>query len=228
MIADALRLEIEAHAARVRMSNPLLRRAAAGENSPVAVELYLVTLRYMIANTPSHLDRARDRSRETGLDDLATYYREKLAEEDGHERWADHDLRVLRGHRKIVSQPSPVPAAIRLSAFLRRTIEKDPVLYLAYLLWAEYFTTLVGGEVIEHLVSRCHVPADALTCLANHVELDKEHTEENLDALDALVDEPRMLEPLRRVLDTSMALFDRMCEEIVEADLSAINGRVAS
>jgi pyrroloquinoline quinone (PQQ) biosynthesis protein C len=228
MIADALRLEIEAHAARVRMSNPLLHRAAAGEVSPAAVERYLVTLRYMIANTPPNLALARDQARDAELDALAVYYSEKLAEEDGHERWADHDLQVLRDHGDFAHHRDPAPSAVVLNRFLQRTIHRDPVLYLAYVLWAEYFTTLVGGEVVQHLVERCHMPAEALTCLSKHVELDKDHTEENLDALDALVGDPRMLEPLRRVLDTSMALFDRLCEEIVEADLAEHNGRIAS
>lgn len=228
MIADALRLDIEAHAARVRTGNVLLARAAAGELSSAAVERYLVVLRYMIANTPPNLVRARDRAQEAGLDALAAYYAEKLEEEDGHERWADHDLEVLRSSRDLTAHSAPVPAAIELNAFLQRVIDRDPVLYLAYVLWAEYFTTLAGGELVQYLVERCDVPAEAMTCLAKHVELDKDHTEENLDVIDGLVDDASMLAPLRSVLQTSMALFDRASDQILEAELAATEEQVAS
>jgi hypothetical protein len=227
MIADALRLDIEAHAQRARMSNPLQRRAAAGELSLAAVEHYVVTLRYMVANSVPNLARARDHARSLRLDALAAYYDEKLREEAGHEAWADHDLRVL-GRCDDRRSRKAAPSAVRLNEFLCRTIDRDPLHYLAYVFWAEYFTTLVGGELVRLLVENCDVPRDALTCLAKHVELDKDHTEENLEALDALVENPRTLEPLREVLSESMALFDRICDEIVEEDVVRSHARAAS
>ena len=228
MIADALRLEIEAHAERVRQRNPFLLKAAAGQVSPVEVERYLVTLHYMIARTHPNLVRARERAREAGLVALEGYYAEKLREETGHDRWAEHDLEVLRRSSGATGRCEPVPAAEELDAFLSATIDRDPVLYLAYVLWAEYFTVLAGGELAQHLVGACDIAPEALTCLVKHVELDKDHTEENLDVLDALVADPQMLDPLRQVLLESMGLFDRLCAQVVEADGPAADRQVAS
>lgn len=215
MIADALRLEIEAHAQRGRMGNPLFVHAAAGTMTPAAVGRYLVALHYMVERTPPNIARARDRARAAGLEALADYYAKKFLEEDGHQLWSAADLEVFRETFGIPIEPTPVPAIVELADYLRELIDREPVLYVPYLLFVEYITVLTGGELVRLLVERCGVPAEALTCASNHVELDQEHTDEGLDVIDALVDDPRMLEPLRRVLRKSMDLFDRASEQMV-------------
>jgi hypothetical protein len=216
MIADALRHEIELHADRARTGNRLLHLVRDGRVEPEAIGRYLVMLRYMIGNTPGNLMRATERAAENGRPDLAAYYTEKLAEEDGHEQWAIDDLAVFQGAYGFRPDPEPVPATVELQTFLENIIEVDPVLYLSYVFWAEYFVVLVGGEYVQCLVERCGLPPAALTCLANHVVLDDGHTDENIEAIDRLVGDPRYLVRMREVLRRAMELFDRSTEQMID------------
>lgn len=219
MIADALRYEVELHAHRLRVDNRFLRLAREGAVEPRAIGRYLVALRFMIGNTPPNLRLAAKRAADEGRTDLASYYAEKCQEEDGHERWAEDDLAAFVAEFGFRPQPEPVPAFVELQRMLHSTIELDPVLYLSYVFWAEYFVVLVGGEFIECLVQRCGLPPQTLTCLAKHVVLDEGHTDENIANIDRLVSEPRYLEPMRATLRTAMALFDRATEQMLESQL---------
>ncbi len=215
MIASALRYEIESHAARIRAANPLYRSAAAGQAPAAAVERYLASLRYLLAGSSPCLIRAAARARDLGQHHLAEHLRQKEIEERGHDTWAAEDLQVLRARFGTQSDDHPVPAMIELMRHIEEIIDRDPALYLAYILWAEYFTVLVGGELVENLVGRCGVPANAMTCVAKHVELDQDHAAEGVEVIDALIGNPRKLPELREVLWKAMALFDRACEEMM-------------
>ncbi len=215
MIADALRIEIEAHAHRVRTGNPLFLQAAAGSVSPEVVGCYLVSLRHLVGQTPTCLTRARDRAGAGGRHALAAHFERKRAEEAGHEIWADRDLGVVRRAFGIEPPEGPVPAILELCEDVCRAIDADPRLYLAYVFWAEYFVVLTGGAFVSHLVHRCGVPAGALTCLSKQVALDAAHAEAGPAVIDRLVAEPRTLEPMRRVVRTAAARFDDACVEIL-------------
>jgi hypothetical protein len=225
MIADALRIEIEAHARRARVGNPMLRLAAAGRVPAAAIERYLASLRYALAHTVPYLTRATERAMATGRPALAAWFSHKRQEEAGHDRWADDDLGVLRSTFVLDADEEPVPAMCELMQYLQRTIDEDCRLYLGYIVWAEYFTVLAGGEVVKHLVERNGVPPAALTCLARHVVLDEAHTDEGFETIDALLDDPAIIPELRRVVRHAMGLFDRACVEMVDA---ADEARVAS
>jgi hypothetical protein len=215
MIAEALRLEVERHAHRAIQFNPMLRSAAAGEVGPDAVGRYLASLQYLLAITQDHLRRARDIARARGFDSLAEYFEQKIVEERGHDRWASQDLVVLSANGGLPQPPDPVPAIVELATFIHATIDHDPRDYLSYVLWAEYFTVLVGGAFIRELVEHCGIDPNALTCLARHVELDQEHTDEGLDFIDRFVDDPGRLAQMRQVLLDVVARFDRACEEML-------------
>lgn len=225
MIAEALRLEVEQHARRAMTSNPILRSAAVGEIGPEVVGRYLASLRYLLAITQDHLRRARDLARARGLDALAGYFEQKIVEERGHDRWASQDLVVLTATGGLPQPPDPVPAIVDLANFICATIERDPRDYLSYVLWAEYFTVLVGGAFIKELVEHCGIDPNALTCLARHVELDQEHTDEGLDFIDRFVDEPNRLARMRQVLLEVVVTFDRACVEMLGSSAQRVPQR---
>lgn len=216
MIADSLRLEVEAHARRVLASSELLRRASVGEVGVVIVGRYLASLRFLLEQTQAHLGRARDRARDLESVALARYFEQKLEEERGHDHWAAQDLRVLMDGGRIGGAFAPVPAILELAHFIESTIDDDPRDYLAYVLWAEYFTVLVGGVFVNELVGRCGIDGNALTCLARHVELDADHADEGLDAIDRLIDDPARLRKMLAVVQLAGALFDRACDQMLE------------
>ena len=216
MIGSALRYEIEGYAARLRTGCPMFHAATVGTLSPTSVERYLASLRCMVASSSPYLERAAVRARSLGHEELAAFFSSKAAEERGHDEWAEHDLHVLRSRFDVTFDDAPVPAILTLMRFCEETIDRNPVLYLAYVLWAEYLSTLIGGEFVAALVQQCGVPRTALTCADKHVELDQEHAADDIEIIDAFIDDPRMLADLRAVLHRTMALFDRATEEMLE------------
>lgn len=216
MIADALKITTERLAERSLVRNQLWLHAANGTATPAMVAHYLQSLRYLVGNTTACLTHARDRARALGDHALVAFMDDKYAEEDGHEQWADSDVRFLED-RFPLAQAAPVPGIVALMDYVRSVIERDPKLYLAYMFWAEYFTALVGGKFSDALVLSCGIPRGALTCLDKHVELDVEHAEEGMEVLDRFVTDPTLVHPLRQVIETAADMFDAACAQIVTA-----------
>jgi pyrroloquinoline quinone (PQQ) biosynthesis protein C len=224
MIADALRVEIEAYAGRARQSSPLFTRARDGSLTPAHLTRYLANVHQLILYTPVCLLRAEERSRALGRHELAEHFREKRGEEVGHERWAEADLSRLSPR---LTKPIPrdvAPALKELIQSVLRWIDEDPSLYLAYILFAEQTTVSIGPDWLRLLEENCGIPRAAMSVVGNHVELDVDHVEAGLGSIDDLVPEPTMLPRLRAVLLGSMTLFDQFCSQILalaDHDLAA-------
>jgi hypothetical protein len=102
----------------------------------------------------------------------------------------------------------------RLVDYLTQTIASDPSLFLAYIAFAEYFVVILGPEWLTLLEKNCGIPKSSMTVIGKHIELDEEHAEEAFGLIDDLVPDPRKLQPMRRVLLESVALFDGFSAEI--------------
>jgi hypothetical protein len=215
MIADALRVAIEAYAARADTTNALLRYAARGRLTPAMLSRYLHDAQHFVAATPRLLARARDRARELGDEALAVHFATKLGEEDGHDQWAAEDRNRLNDRYGVSTAAETSPAIVAYLTYLEEIIERDPVLYLAYLLFGEYHIVLIGPRWLALVEERCHIPASMLSIIGNHVELDKEHAVEGFDAVDRLVSDPALLGPMRAVIARSIDLFEGFCHEMV-------------
>jgi len=216
MIANALRAEIEAYAVRMPVSNPLFVEASNGTFAPASMLTYLANIRYIVGYTKTSLSHARDRARALGDERLAEHYEHKRVEELGHEVWADDDIVRLSKASAIAPTADILPAIRDLVRFLEETIEEDPALYLAYALFAEYLTVILGPAWLRLLEERCGIPRSSMTVIGNHIELDREHAEEAFDLIDLLVADPRKLARMREVLQASLANFDRFCGEVTE------------
>jgi len=232
MIGRALGSDIERYAAEVRAKNPLFARAANGTLSVRTVGAYLANIHHLIQYTPEYLGRARDRARAAGDEALALHYDHKGREEVGHDKWAERDLERV-GH--IAAAPIPrgtVPAIRSLVHYLAELIDEDPVLYLSYCLFAEYLIVILGPEWLDMLEKNCGIPTSAMTVVANHVELDKDHVEEALEAIDDLVGDPTKLPKMRDALHASFAYFEQFCRELeakeFEDERAAAEGRHGS
>jgi hypothetical protein len=222
MISATLLEEIDAYAARLRQSSRLLGRARAGVLSQDAVARYLANIHFLISHTPEHLNRATERALALGRPELADYFCLKLAEEEGHERWAEDDMEAMGrlSGRRVLRQPSE--AMLRLIRNIERAIDRDPHQYVAYILFAECLTVRMGPEWVAALEQRCGVPATALTVATHHIELDKAHVEDGCRELDELVgnDETR-LRSMLAMLRSSMDHFDAFCDDLCDADCAA-------
>jgi hypothetical protein len=189
--------------------------AERGTFTPVMARLYVENIRVLLEHTPIHLGLAIEQSERRGYPALARYYRQKLDEEAGHDQWARNDARALE-QRFGMARDQPITSAMRQNlAYQRGVICDDPKLYLAYILFAEYFTVLVSGDWLELLENRCGIPAEFLSAEGNHVELDKHHVAEELAELAALIDPSdvgRLLEVIDRSNEHWLALSAELCE----------------
>ncbi len=227
MIAEALRLEIERYAVRMRRTNPLYFRAALGDLTAEHLARYLKAIHCLVSHTPIHLRRAAELAAERGDAALAAHYRGKLDEEAGHDEWAERDLAAVSSRRP--SREVPVHGEMMaLIGYIERVIDGDPTLYLAYILFAEYLTVLLGAEWLDLLETRCGIPRSSMSVIGNHAELDREHVADAFIAIDALVEDPRKLSAMRDVLTATVKRYEAFCGGIMEdadAALRAIPAR---
>ncbi len=220
MNSDVLRADIEAYAARLRADGGLLDAARRGELRPDAVAAYVSGLRYLIAHTPTMLDLAMQVARDAHRPDLVEHFAQKNLEEQGHERWADDDLRGLSARFAIARPADSSPALRRLIDFLRTVTRENPANYLAYMLLAEYVTVLVGPEWMAALERACGISKSLLTVVDHHVELDAEHALEGSDEIDRLT-ENRDLASMRATIARSSEYLDQFCGELVTMGAAA-------
>jgi hypothetical protein len=152
---------------------------------------------------------------------LASHYRHKVQEEAGHDRWAEQDLERL-GIPGIAYEHDESMAAIgQLFAYLRRVVDRDPCLFLSYMLLAEYLTVLVGPLWLQALESRCGISPDRISVLANHVVLDREHAAEGFREIDILVTSPEKGGAMVDVLRTSLSYYEAFWNEVLATPRAA-------
>jgi pyrroloquinoline quinone (PQQ) biosynthesis protein C len=225
MIADSLRAQIEQYAATFNSQNPLFTYASKGLLSVEHLTLYLANVRAVVAHTPIHLARALEAAQRRSDTHLATHFAERIREEDGHEEWAILDLATVSRDAKT-ARTDVLPSVRAQLAHIEATIDEDPTLYLAYILFAEYITVLVGPALLSMLEERCGIPRSAMSVVANHAELDVHHVQDALEKIDDLVGSPEKLPALRRVLGHSIHLFDRFCSDVVRSFPEADHVRI--
>lgn len=213
MIADALRADIEVFAKEKCRNNLLFRMAEEGTVGVACIRAYLVNLHHLLRYTPLCLARARKRALALGDQTLADHFRHKLVEEAGHFRWAEEDLASLP---TIEANAGVLGSMERHVAYVIEIIDENPALFLAYILFTEYFTVVLGPEWLALLEERCGIPRSSMTAVDKHIELDRDHVEEALDNIDDLVSDPTMLPRLRETLAESMDNFYAFCTELAE------------
>jgi len=217
MIALSLRDQIDVYASTLKTGNALFRRASEGTLGVEEVAFYLTNIRELVKTTPRQLTVARRHAKRLGNDALAAHFHHKLGEEVGHDRWADEDLETLRPRVRAVS-PDVCASMRELIAWIDATIEEDPVLHLAYMLFSEYLIVLLGPAWLELLEARCGIPRSSMTVIDKHAELDRDHVDEAMDEIDRLVDDPAKLRRMREVVADATAHFERFCTEVCDSE----------
>ena len=201
-------------------SSRIFLAAQRGELTEEHLHAYVSGVLLQIRGVLPLIRRAEERARAIGDLPLAEHYAHKFREEGGHDLWAEEDLRRLSP-----STPAPAgagsPALTQLLKYLEEVVDRDPGLYLAYILLAEYLTVLVGPKWLEALETQCGVPQSKLSVLGNHIVLDREHVAEGVREIDALVTSADKREPMRQVLRTGMAYYERFWNEILAMTIKA-------
>lgn len=196
MVGDVFKAQVEKHLLALRESSPLLVGARTGTLRQSQFLDYLNNLLYFFHHSVIHLEIARTRARQLGSDAIVGFLEEKIREERGHDEWARNDLRRTGGAALDFELGRVAPATHRLLAYSVDLIGRDPELFLAYMFFHEYITVVGGPALLADLETHCGIPADHVTAVAHHVELDRRHVAEDLRELEAVVART----PLKRAL----------------------------
>jgi hypothetical protein len=216
-ISDILRRDIDEFADRFRARSELLRRARNGALSPDLVGRYLRSLQYLIRNTIVHLSLAEARAKALGQDDLAAHFAAKRSEEQGHDRWAEADIARLCERFVVAVPDEPSPGIVAIVEANTRIVHDEPRVYLAYMLFAEYITVVLGPEWLSALADKCGIPVDYMTVVDKHVELDKDHATEGCMAIDDFFDaspSDAARVALRGMMERFTAFCDGLCADV--------------
>lgn len=216
-LATQLKTEIEIWAEQLRRHS-LASLALQGKLPPRAVALYLESLRYLFRNSQSNLAWASTVAAKLGDSALAEYFSLKAREETGHEQWAIDDLRRLP--EATTAGLRPCAAIVQLVDHQRSSIERHPACFVAYALWAEYFTVLVGDEWLAGL-SASGFERDHVSSIARHVEADRDHAAHGFAEIDCLWQGQPEPSVMLQTVASACEIFERFCDEICGEALRA-------
>ncbi len=212
MHSQALAATVESFHRHWRAENPLFFQVSSGQFNNDKAGKYLKSILYIITHTPIHLKKAAQVAAERNLPELEAFFKEKLHEEDGHDAWAKDDLKA-GGHDYSTGEVTQTIQ--QLVAYLDHLIEHDPTHYIAYILFAEYFTVLAGPELVELLVERCGLKRSQFSVIDNHAELDKAHIQHDFHCIDEVIPQHYQTQDLLTILERSCAFYDEFCREVV-------------
>lgn len=179
MISEKIKTFIENESAKISKTNQFLMNAHRGTTSREDISNYLFNLSLIFSKATTDLAEAAKKSQEMGIPVLQEFMSNKISEETGHDEWAKSDL-------KNYSEFDPSKGdfsveAYKLSSFITGLAKNDPRLYLAYMSFVEYFTVLVGPELLTSLELHCNIQRSTLSAISNHQEADKDHYKEDLE-----------------------------------------------
>lgn len=210
-VSSAVQQTIERVTADLRASTPLADLARSGRFPPRALAFYLESLRYLFAQSELNVDRAIVTLRSRGELRYAEYFVEKIADERGHAAWAQRDLSQLSAAATRDIQPAQ--AVMRLIELQRCLFERHPLYFVVYILWAEYFTVIVGDEWVEALAGSGYEQRQ-LSAVVNHVEADREHVRAGFEALARLWRGEPSIAELCEAVELASSEFAAFCDEV--------------
>jgi hypothetical protein len=210
-LATQLKTAIESWADDLRQKSALGPLARQGKLPPRAVALYLESLRYLFQNSQLNLALASAACQNSGQRELAEYFASKAKEETGHDAWAIDDLSHLPSAAVIGVCPSP--AIVSLVEWQRTLIAQHPVSFVAYALWAEYFTVLLGDEWLDSLAASGY-ERDQVSAITKHLLADREHAARGFADIDRLWHGQPAPGVILQAVERAGQIFERFCDEI--------------
>jgi len=185
--------------------------ARSGRFPPRALAFYLESLRYLFGQSELNVERAIATLRQRGDAHHAQYFEEKIVEERGHAAWAQDDLRQLPD--AATRDVRPAQAVVRLIELQRSFVAQHPLYFVVYILWAEYFTALVGDEWIEALACSGY-GQQQLSAVVQHVAADRGHAPEGFAALERLWRGEPSIAELCAAVERAAREFEAFCDEV--------------
>jgi hypothetical protein len=177
---------------------------------PECLGTFLESSRQLISHTPAHFTRAASSIDRKRFDFLFEYYREHAKEEAGHDQWAESDLHHLKFEGKI----NAVPATRELVSHIEKTIDADPVNYMAHVYFAESIAIVAGPPMAEGVVRKCGFDPSVLSVVTKHATLDVDHLAHDREILTKICAiDGAYAETLTAAFVKSMSLYFRMCQQ---------------
>lgn len=210
-LATQLRTAIESWADDLWQKTALRMLAKEGKLPPRAFALYLESLRFLFKNSQLNLVLASATSDNLGHPELAEYFASKAREETGHDSWASDDLSRLP--EAAVVGVCPSPAIVSLVEWQRSLINQHPVCFVAYALWAEYFTVLLGDEWLDSLALSGY-ERDRVSAITKHLLADREHAARGFAEIDRLWHGQPAAGVILHAVERAGQIFERFCDEI--------------
>jgi hypothetical protein len=193
------------------LRHPLAQLARSGGLPAPALATYLESLRLVFESTVPSLRLAIERSKQLDDPALVGYFERKTQEELGHDRWAADDLQQLPAVAR--RNLDPAPSALRLIELQRGLIADHPLYFVGYILWAEYFSVLVGDTWLDALEGSGYARPQ-LSALTKHIESDREHAAAVSDQIDTLWHGEPSQEDMLQAVRRASQLFEAFCAEI--------------
>jgi hypothetical protein len=217
-LATQLKTAIEGWVAELRATTEIGDLARQGKLSSRAVALYLESLRYLLHHSQRNLVIASATSKHLGDAELARYFARKAGEEKGHELWAIDDLASFPD--TVVAGLRPAPAIVSLVELQRTLIDEHPMCFVAYCLWAEYFTVLVGDEWLD-VLGQSGFERGRISSIDKHLATDRDHAARGFDEIDRLWNGQPEPAAVLAVVQRAGRIFERFCGEICGEALRA-------
>jgi hypothetical protein len=208
--AAQMKEAIEAYADDLLATSPLVPVIANGGLTPRAMALYLESLRYLFVHSEANIKHAAD---VTAHPDLAAYFRQKAEEEQNHDRWAIADLERLPDEVKVGL--SPADAIQQIVAKQGEWISDNPLLFAAYMQWAEYFSVYIGDAWLDALAINGY-GRDQVTAIAKHLGPDQDHAETGFRELEKFVPDEATAAAMLGVINESGRIFAGLLVEMAE------------
>jgi thiaminase len=175
-------------------AEPFAAQLLAGSVSTNEYASFLAQTYLYVRHTRPLLKRAARRLSDAArCPNLATLFRQKADEEDGHERWALADLCALGRCADEARCASPTPAVAAYIAWNSFTVEcGSPVAFMGTAYVLEALSAARAAETVKNLVARSGIPniKRAVVFLRGHADADTGHVEQLGRSLAALAESP--------------------------------------
>lgn len=219
-VSTELKKQIDVFFEDLKKSHPFFEKIVQGRTRPEDLSKLLVGTRYLLTQTPVHLKLALQQAREmeNEFPGISRYFEHHLAEEVGHDQWATDDLTRIRNlsDRKSIDL-TVAPSMVGLVRYVRNIVSTDPVLFIPYILFAEYLAVIAVPYTVESLEKYCGISRDVMSVFTRHAELDVEHASEDCRIIDDVIEKaPAYRFALKNVMSNSATMYAAFLREISE------------
>ncbi|MBL7714502.1 MAG: hypothetical protein JNL01_03475 [Bdellovibrionales bacterium] len=197
---------------RVIDNSAFIQAIRSGLLSKESLKSYLSDIKWILGESIPHIKSAREAANRRGDLRLANFMEEKIAEEIGHDLWAENDLKRLNSTGK-----EPSPAAVRLMKFARNAALERPEFFVGYMIWSEAFTVVAGEQMSPYLPGNS-LKTDDISAVYNHVETDKRHVQEDIGIAEFYFSEKEKREELISFIEDASKLTQAFLDSHVVTD----------